>query len=287
MRKIGLIWRTVRHLTARQIVYQLLFRCRRRPVLRLPKNVPRSYFLTVPKANKPIAWHQNTFTFLHQPVSFAGQIDWNYPHDSKLWTYNLTYFEFLNQPDVLPADGIKRIHDFIRQTSSLRDGMEPYPTSLRITNWIQFLSRHQLRDATIDRHLFAQLTMLRGRLDYHLAGNHLLENGFSLLTGALYFRHKGWLSVATHLIKTELHQQILADGGHNERSPIYHQLLLDHLLDVLLALQDNFWYNNPAFGHYLNEKATRMLGWLNAVTFRNGDVPMVNDAAFGIAPTTA
>jgi hypothetical protein len=29
-----------------------------------------------------------------------------------------------------------------------------------------------------------------------------------------------------------------------------------------------------------------MLGWLNAITFQNGDVPMVNDAGWNIAPTT-
>ena len=29
-----------------------------------------------------------------------------------------------------------------------------------------------------------------------------------------------------------------------------------------------------------------MLGWLEAITFRNGDVPLVNDAAPGIAPST-
>ena len=286
MQSIGLIWRTVRHLTARQIVYQLLVRWRRPPVVQLSKNVPQPYFLTVPIANKPQTLYQNTFTFLNQSVSFPGQIDWNYPHNGKLWTYNLTYFDFLNQPGFPLAEGIKLIADFIVQTRSLCDALEPYPTSLRITNWIQFLSRHNHRDDSIDRHLFAQLTLLHERLEYHLAGNHLLENGFSLLTGALYFRHERWLSVATRLIDTELNRQILADGGHDERSPMYHQLLLDRLLDVLLALQNNTWQNNHYFVNRLSKKAVQMLGWLNAITFRTGEVPMVNDAAFGIAPTT-
>jgi hypothetical protein len=287
MRKIALIWRTVRHLTIRQVAYQLLVRCCRRPSFRLLKNAPVGYFVAVPESNKLIAWHQNTFTFLNQSVSFPDQIDWNYAYNGKLWTYHLNYFDFLNQPDLLRNDGIKLMNDFMSQTNSLRDGLEPYPTSLRITNWIHFLSRHHLHDAAIDQHLFAQLTLLRGLLEYHLAGNHLLANGFSLLIGALYFRHNGWFNDAKRLIETELNRQILPDGGHNERSPMYHQLLLDRLLDVLPALQHDSWHNNGPFVQFLAEKATRMLDWLNAVTFHNGNVPMVNDAAFGVAPTTA
>ena len=82
-------------------------------------------------------------------------------------------------------EGLKLIHDFIRQSTSIRDGLEAYPTSLRIINWVQFLSRHQIRDDSINRHLFAQVRLLTQRLEYHLAGNHLLENGFALLTGCL------------------------------------------------------------------------------------------------------
>jgi hypothetical protein len=67
---------------------------------------------------------------------------------------------------------------------------------------------------------------------------------------------------------------------------MYHQLLLERLLDVLLAVTHNTWCSDPAFVQFLNDKATKMLGWLNAITFRNGDVPMVNDAAWNIAPST-
>ncbi|GAB3553608.1 heparinase II/III domain-containing protein [Spirosoma fluminis] len=294
MKLIGRLWRTVRHLKGRQVTYQVVNRLRSRAVLRLPETVPENQFLHVPEAAKSVSWRDGTFTLLNQSVNLAcltnsavrKGLNWNYAANGKLWTYNLNYFDFLNQPDLPTHQGLDFMLDFIRQTSGITDGLEPYPTSLRIINWAQFLSRNQIRDSAINRHLFAQADLLNRRLEYHLTGNHLLENGFSLLTAALYFRHKGWWRRAAELVRAELTIQVLADGGHDERSPMYHQVLLDRLLDVLLALRNDQWQNDSAFVNFLSQKAKQMLNWLRAVTFTNGDLPMVNDAAWDIAPTT-
>lgn len=281
----GLFWRTIRHLTLRQLVYQVLNRLRGQARLQLPKQNVMGHFVAVPNADKPVSHEKRTFTFLNQSVTMTT-IDWNYCSHGKLWTYNLNYFDFLNQPGLDARTGLLLIRDFIAQTDSLKDGLQPYPTSLRITNWVQFLSRNQIQDEVINRHLYAQAGLLSQRLEYHLMGNHLLENGFALLIAALYFRHDGWLREATKLVRVELSTQILTDGGHDERSPMYHQILLDRLLDVLLAMKHNIWHNDPTLTSFLEEKATRMLGWLDTITCQNGDVPMVNDATSGIAPTT-
>ena len=286
MKRIGLIWRTVWHLTARQLLHQMLIRLRSRARLRFAGTTPVGHFLVVPDADKLVSYASGTFMFLHQSLHMTV-IDWNYANHGKLWTYNLNYFDFLNQTGLSLDDGLLFVRDFIAQTDSLKDGLEPYPTSLRISNWVQFLSRNQIQDEVINRYLYAQTRLLRRRLEYHLAGNHMLENGFALLTAALYFRHDGWLREATKLVRAELSTQILTDGGHDERSPMYHQFLLDRLLDVLLAVKHDTWHNDPALTFFLEEKAARMLGWLNIITFQNGDVPMMNDATPGIAPTTA
>ncbi|GAB2596247.1 heparinase II/III domain-containing protein [Spirosoma areae] len=286
MKIIGLYWRTVRHLTLRQVVYQLVYRLRGRARLLVLKKIPVAYFLTGTKADKSASWQNGTFTLLNQLVSFPSEIDWNYSANGKLWTYNLNYFDCLNQPDMPVATGLSLMQNFITQTDSLRLGLEPYPTSLRIVNWVHFLSRHRIKHEAINGHLFAQTDLLSQRLEYHLAGNHLLENGFSLLTGALYFRNFHWFRKATRLVRRELTKQILTDGGHDERSPMYHQLLLHRLLNLLLALRHDAWQSDPDFVAFLQDKATRMLNWLLAITFRNGDVPMANDAAVGMSPTT-
>ncbi|GAB4021433.1 hypothetical protein GCM10028773_30180 [Spirosoma koreense] len=249
--------------------------------------MPDVYFLPVSEADKPVVFQHRTFTFLNQSVRFPGQIDWNYAAHGKLWTYHLNYFDVLNQPDFPVDAGVALLHEFMACTAQLRDGLEPYPASLRIGNWIRFLSRYQLRDDRIDSHLFAQVNLLSHRLEYHLGGNHLLENAVALLAGALYFRHDRWFRLAAKLLREELSRQILPDGSHNERSPMYHQLLLDRLLDLRPALQQASWLPDPSLVPLLTHKIGLMLGWLTSITFRNGTVPLVNDAASGIAPTTS
>src|SRR5919202_2239257 len=179
MKKGGLFWRTIKHLQARQAAYQVINRLRSRPKLRLPKTSPVSHFLPVPKADKPVSWSNGTFTFLNQSVNFlysnedadatTNEVDWNYAAYGKLWTYNLNYFDFLNQPDLPIQQGLWLIQSFIKQTHRLNDGLEPYPTSLRVVNWMQFLSRNQIQDESINCHLVAQVDLVSRRLEYHLA----------------------------------------------------------------------------------------------------------------------
>jgi hypothetical protein len=226
-----------------------------------------------------------TFSFLNQPVTFDSAIDWNYAANGKLWTYNLNYFEFLTHKTA--TEGQALIYDFIRQTPRLRDGLEPYPISLRVLNWRRFLLENHIRNSLIEQHLHAQTVLLRSRLEYHLGANHLLENACALLIMAVHFQHDRWYREAARLLRTELAEQVLADGGHYERSPVYHQLLTDRLLDVYEALSQATWQPDPRLAAFVAQKTTQMLGWLQAVTFANGDVPMVNDSAYGVAPTTA
>ena len=273
---LSLYWRTIRHLTARQMGYQLWNRLRGQPRLRWDERIPE----TVPSVSLPIA-----FSFLNQPVTFTERVDWNYAHNGKLWTYNLTYFDALAHRN--GQEGLALIYDFMRQTRNLRDGLEPYPTSLRVLNWRAFLLKNDIHDPQIERHLYAQTALLRSRLEYHLGGNHLLENACALTIMAVHFAERDWFVTATKLLQEQLSEQILADGGHYERSPVYHQLLTDRLLDVYAVLHVDAWADHLALTDLLRQKIGLMLGWLRAVTFRNGSVPMVNDSAYGVAPNTA
>lgn len=286
MKNWRLYWHTVRHLRRQQLVYQVVNRLRSKPSLRIETAPSAINFLSFPAPDKPQSLTNRTFTFLNQSVTFPENVDWNYPKNGKLWQYNLNYFDFLNQPDLEVTTGIELIRHFISQTAELSGGLEPYPTSLRIINWIRFLSRHHLQIPVIDAHLRAQIRLLENRLEYHLLGNHLLENGFALLIGALYFQDHERYQKALQLVRSELTEQLHQDGGHYERSPMYHQILLDRLLDVCHLIQNDTWHQSPDADKFLIRQAGRMLGWLCAVTFANGEIPLMNDAAEGIAPTT-
>lgn len=226
------------------------------------------------------------FRFLNLEHEFDQEIDWNFSGHGKLWTYNLNYFEFLSQPGMSKATGLELIRDFIRQENRIKDGMEPFPISLRTIFWVRFLTQHRIRDELIDRSLYRQLLRLNDRLEYHLLGNHLLENAFALLYGARYFSDSRLIQKAADLLRQQLEEQILTDGAHFELSPMYHQLLLYRLLDAINLLVHNLGEGGDLLA-FLKQKAGMMLGWLRQMLFVNGSLPRVNDSAPGIAPGPA
>src|SRR5205823_1410677 len=68
---------------------------------------------------------------------------------------------------------------------------QPYPISIRVREWIEWLLAH--RDAPEPfRHAMAgsisqQIEALAGQLEFHLMGNHLLENAITLCWAGLSF----------------------------------------------------------------------------------------------------
>ena len=181
--------------------------------------------------------------------------------------------------------GLALSRDYISKSSLRKDGLEPYPISLRGINWIKFLSRFHISDASINALLYEDYCHLSRRPEYHLMGNHLLENGLSLLFGAFYFRDEKLYSKATRILTTELKEQVLQDGAHFELSPMYNQLILNRVLDAIALLRQNRWKTDSLLS-LLEDTGCKMLGWLEAIRWNSGDIPHVNDATSDIAPTS-
>lgn len=284
--EFNILFHTVRHLKPIQFIYRLKYKlCRVKiPVCdsRMAVSSDKLIFqLSVPSYRSYYNCH---FVFLNCEKYFDGKIDWEYAGYGRLWTYNLNYFEFLNQEDMNQEEGCELIREFLATLSSNKTAWEPYPLSLRIISWIRFFLRYKIREVEFDISLYQQLMVLSRKLEYHLLGNHLLENGFALLFGAYYFNHSFFYQKACKILIPQLKEQILEDGGHFERSPMYHSIMLYRVLDCY-----NLVLHNEAFGNelikLLKEKAERMLGWLSKIVYSDGSFPLMNDAAFGIAPT--
>jgi hypothetical protein len=285
--RIGLFWHTLKHVKFTQLYHQVYYRLKNRVwkgnYTSLPGKSDALYFtegIFYQNSYSP----RNNFEFLNLERSF-DKVDWNYSDFGKLWIYNLNYFDYLNQLNISKADGLELIKDFISQ-SDLKDGLEPYPISLRGINWIKFLSRYGIKDSEIDTKLYQDYQRLCDNLEYHLLANHLLENGFSLLFGAYYFQDEELYEKAQNILAKQLKEQILKDGAHYELSPMYHQIILHRVLDCYNLVYNNSWKKDRILAR-LEESATKMLGWLEAISFENGEIPMLNDSAEGIAPTSA
>lgn len=232
------------------------------------------------------------FRFLNVERALGPVSDWNNPAWPKLWLYNLHYFDDLNAADSQARNAwhsalIKRW--IVENPAAQGNGWEPYPLSLRIVNWIKWSLGGNTLTSEALHSLAVQVRYLSGRLEYHLLGNHLFANAKALVFAGLFFggaEGARWLRKGLGLVERELAEQVLADGGHFELSPMYHNIMLEDVLDLVNLLETapetptGRWTSLTAsWRHY----ASSMLTWARTVTHPDGQIALVNDAAFGIA----
>lgn len=294
MKRLLLYLHTLRHLTSTQIAYRIFYGLKKRlgssdyDILKSSKqkfpsspNTNFQNYITNPNtlSTSPPS---HTFTFLNLTHTFDPKIDWNYSGHKKLWTYNLNYFDYLIQESITKESGLQLIHQYLADFNWVKDGKEPYPTSLRIINWVKFCLIHKIEYRKIRTAIFNQTNHLSKNLEYHLLGNHLLENAMALSVGAAYVNDSKNLLKGKKLLNSQLKEQILPDGAHFERSPMYHNILLGRLLDTIQIL--NHLSADKDWAAYLSQTASAMLGWAKAIAFSSGKLPLMKDAANGIAP---
>lgn len=209
-----------------------------------------------------------------------------------LWAYNLNYMDYLLQTELTKDDGLRLIEKFIDELPGNQVGLDPYPIALRGINWIKWLAANgdsltNEERKKINDSLYSQYRLLEKKLEWHLMGNHLLEDAYSLTIGAIYFSDERMWRKASPLLRAQLGEQVLGDGAHYEQSPMYHCILLERLLDVI-----NFSVSNRRFGEsqteinsFLTDIAVRMLGHLDSIVWQDESIPLLNDSAYGIAPS--
>jgi Heparinase II/III-like protein/Heparinase II/III N-terminus len=266
--------RTVRHLKAVQVYTRLLPRG--------PSSIPLQVATLRPALGKwlqPISkncaqTNRNRFRFLNVEREIAS---WNDKSLSKLWLYNLHYFEHVD--DAL-------VDRWIAENAVGRGiGWDPYPTSLRVANWCKWVLNGSAPKGSVRNSLAAQALWIEKHLERHLLANHLLANAKALLFAGCVLECSAaerWRKVALQILAEELPAQILPDGAHVERSPMYHSIVLEDLLD-LCNLHRVFEDLLPDFSNHVG----RMLRWLELMTHPDGQISFFNDAAFGVAPVPA
>ena len=268
---ITLILRTVQYLRPTQVWHQVKYRVFKAKY----KALEAPAFIVPTLKSFPIPRYHclkgERFCFLNLEHDFAG---WQFADLGNLWLYNQNYFDWLNQPGLTAEEGCKWIDRFIGVTSGM--AMDPYPIALRSINWVKFFCRYpETATNTRVNALWSQLKLLERKLEYHLLANHLLEDAYALYIGASFFSDRRLMDKARCLLKKQLAEQILPDGGHYEQSAMYHCILLDRLLDCI----------NIHAESWMEPIAAKMVGWLKSICYRDGSFPLMNDAAEGIAPT--
>jgi len=291
-------WNTLRYLKPVQLYGRMRMHLRRPRIESRPAPALRQVqqgVWVLPARRRASLLGPERFCFLNQPheLNICG---WDDPAIAKLWRYNLHYFDDLNA-----TNAAQRRH-WQQQLLSrwVKDnppgegtGWDPYPTSLRIVNWIKCALGGHLLALECAESLAVQARWLVRRIETHLLGNHLFANAKALIFAGVFFQGpeaEGWLSEGLRILTHEVPEQILADGGHFERSPMYHSLILEDLLDVInlsrivpLVSGSTLSQCVRSWRHTVND----MRRWLWAMCHPEGEISLFNDAAFGVAPRPA
>jgi uncharacterized heparinase superfamily protein len=283
--------RFVRHLKVRQLYHRL------RPIRRWPASTPstppplregRGGLLPTPRRRRSV-FGPTTFRFLNETRTLALPRDWGRTDGPLLWWYNLHYFDDLNAEDPKERGDhhLELIHAWIDAVDpDIGVGWHPYPLSVRVSNWVKWNLGGNQPSPEMLSSLARQARYLLQNVEWHHMGNHLFANAKALILAGILFdgdEAAAWRRAGWEVLHSQLGDQILPDGGHFERSPMYHLIVLEDLLDILNALE--------AYGEASGSDAQRlrivggeMVRWVRAISHRDGEIPLLNDAALQVAP---
>ncbi len=286
--KLAQLYHTLRHCRREQLLGQAVYR------LRGHHAPSRGVFPPFPGCRRDPGWQPpvpltglNTassmrdgrFSFVNQEAQAGWPPGWQAVDMPMLWRYNLHYLDGIWALELDEARELSR--DWMAKNPRVEGGIgwDPYPVSLRLVNLcLYFFQRHReavLADASFRdglwESLYAHAHWLQKNLEIRLMGNHLLENLVALEVFACCFKDQD--NPDRDRLQRELDEQILADGMHFERSPMYH-LRIVFLLEILAGVGSDCVKD-------LLEPARQAAARLQ---HPDGEIALFNDAAFNVYP---
>ena len=293
--KFSLFYHTLRYLKPSQIYRRVWFRLLRHPRVDITTSLAlrqvSGKWLRSSKRDSSLL-DADTFCFLNVSGSLS-ELGWDGEQREKLWRYNQHYFDDLNAVHACVRSEwhYALLNSWVAENPvGVGTGWEPYPTSLRIVNWVKWhLSGHILPDVCVQS-LAVQARWLVRRMEWHILGNHLFANAKALVFAGLFFNGneaKKWLETGLAVIARELPEQVLQDGGNFERSPMYHAIFLEDILDLINLANAYAPVIEEVQVFGWRRRASKMLAWLEAMCHPDGEISFFNDAAIGIAPSHA
>lgn len=304
--QLGRLLRTVRHLRARQLTYQILRRLCPLSAPSAPKatwdGARAERVLAQLAAMGPVggdahaeaqarAWIDGTLGWLGVRVKWNG--DWRMQGPSPLWRYHLHYHEHLADAAWLAhreanAEIARRVVNELRQwAGEWKSGGTPawdgYPVAVRLVSWLRILawSSELLDSRSVDFlrvGIATHVAHLRRSLEWHVDGNHLLRDTWALALGASVLEGAWAEKLKRHsifLFESILAEQVLSDGWHEERSPMYHVRALRDALEVERCLAAAGTPLSPS----ANQKIDAMFDSLPWMLRADGTLWHLNDTA--------
>jgi uncharacterized heparinase superfamily protein len=240
---------------------------------------------------------RGAFTFLNQTKNLGlPQTDWMLGprREDRLWAVTLHYHGWAyvlaqREPELFAAlvsDWIERCG--LEQPGAQALAWNPYAVATRIGWWCRswaalgpefWRQRIEFKNFFLES-LWRQANYLSQNVEWDLRANHLLRDGLGLAWAGRFFKAgddslaQKWLSQSAEIFRGQLGEQVLADGGFFERSPMYHLQAMEDLLQAFLLLEDG------ALRESIRETWGRMAEFTAWTRHPDGGIPLLNDSAF-------
>lgn len=305
--------RTVRYLKPSQLAWRLRYRLagsspssyRRDEAPQPAAEFPAIPALHADRSGEAIAQQlkAGSLTLLHQAFNLKdGALDWHLGPQSngRLATVTLHYHEWLyllaeeaagEGTSAQEAGALLAQHlgDWIARCGSQGQGVRElawnaYAIATRLGWWTRLWHKlgtksranwGELEGAFL-RSLAEQASFLHDHIEWDLRGNHLLRDAVGLAYAGRFFEGteaERWLAKATDLAVRQAREQVRPDGGHFERSAMYHLHAMEDLLQLTALLKDDDARRE------LRETWGRMAVVAAWLRHPDGQIPLLNDAA--------
>jgi hypothetical protein len=243
------------------------------------------------------------FQFLNQDFNFGDvdKISWRgefHEGNNPLRRMNLAYMGYvvplLAEGKEGDLDIVCRLLDGLETQNPwsapgvFRDVWNAYTASHRMINLLSGLALFTQSGTTLDKtsatrileHVRLCAAFIRANLERDLQYNHLLKNYvaltvFAAATGGL----PATFEFLPKAMRKSVAQNILPDGGHAERCPMYHVL---SILDFEVLCASGVF--NEDISTLLDETKTSMAQALPVMSHPDGEVALFNDSWVGEAP---
>lgn len=244
-------------------------------------------------------------TFLNETISFkngtAVSVDapevleqslhwklkcWGFEHLKPVWLSS-------HAPSAVSDDEIavhrawledwKCAHPIANNTGYLRRYWMPHSVCLRILNWARYdsLFADRLDDQfrkDIRRFVYKNAAFLSDNVEHGVGGNHLIENAVALVVAGVYADEPAWRRQGHRIFIKAAENQFFEDGGHIERSPMYHLIVCQRFLtavDLLESLDEG--------SAEIRRTAADGIEFVERLRPPDDRIPLLNDSVFGEA----
>jgi hypothetical protein len=220
------------------------------------------------------------------------EVDWGVRSVSPLWSFNLQYGAFIEDlarafehtgDERFTAPMVQLVDAWIDADKPIgSDAWAPYAVARRLVHWMRaFLICHDALAPGVRvrwaASMASQTRFLARNIEWHLRANHVQKNLHAVFCAAALFDDEDIEELrrrAGRQLWQQFEEQVLPDGMHYERSPMYHASVLSDYREAV-AVARLIGHALPA---QIDDRLDAMAAALSCFVRADGTMHLFNDA---------